>query len=76
MERLLPDERLGFEGISGASSGAINASIMACGFAKGGREGARDVLKKFWEVLSSQNLFFPAALPRLQSSVDLTSLFC
>ena len=83
LDRLLQDERLGFEGISGASSGAINAAVMACGFAKDGREGARNALKNFWEVLSSQNLFFPAALtsfgepdhPFLDTYLALTRIF-
>ena len=53
LDHLLQDERLGFEAISGASSGAINAALMVYGFAKGGRAGARDSFRKFWTRLSN-----------------------
>lgn len=52
LDRLLEEERLGVEGISGTSSGAINGALVACGVAEGGREGARQRLERFWWGIS------------------------
>ncbi len=48
LDRLLEDRRIRIEGISGASAGAMNAVVLAHGFAVGGRDGARQALKDFW----------------------------
>ena len=48
LDRLLEDERIGIEGISGTSAGAINAVVLAQGFADGGAAGARAALDDFW----------------------------
>ena len=50
--RLLEDDRIRIEAISGASAGAVNAVVLAHGYAQGGREGARLALNKFWERVS------------------------
>jgi NTE family protein len=52
LDRLLEDGRLGFEGLSGASAGAMNAVAMAHGWAEGGREGARAALDRFWRAVA------------------------
>lgn len=54
LDHLLEDGRLEFEGISGTSSGAINAALLADGLAKGGRDGARKALRDFWEHVMSE----------------------
>ena len=41
LERLLEDERIVFDGVSGTSAGGINAAIFVQGLAEGGREGAK-----------------------------------
>ena len=41
LDRLLEEEWLEIDGISGTSAGAMNAAVLADGFALGGREGAR-----------------------------------
>ena len=48
LDRLLEDERLAIEGISGTSAGAMNAAVMADGLTRGGRAGARLGLEQFW----------------------------
>jgi NTE family protein len=53
LDRLLEDERIEFEGISGTSAGAMNAVVMADGLVKGGRDGARQALIRFWESVAS-----------------------
>src|SRR3954470_16154335 len=47
LDRLLEDERIEIEGISGASAGAMNAVVTAHGMAVGGREAARRALADF-----------------------------
>src|SRR6185312_17047123 len=52
LDRILEDGRLGFDGITATSAGAINAVVLADGLAEGGREGARNALKNFWQKMS------------------------
>jgi NTE family protein len=49
LDRLLEDEQLDLDTISGASAGAVNAVVLADGFAEGGRAGAQQRLRGFWE---------------------------
>jgi len=49
LDRLLEEEALHFEGITGTSAGAVNAVVFADGLAAGGREGARDALRVYWQ---------------------------
>ena len=51
LDALLADPRLQFEGLSGSSAGAMNAVVMADGWRKGGREGARQGLADFWSAV-------------------------
>lgn len=53
LDALLEDGRLGLDGVSGTSAGAMNAAVLACGFARGGREGARAALRAFWNDIGS-----------------------
>src|SRR5512133_3894335 len=41
LDRVLEDERLQIDGISGTSAGAMNAVVLAHGYHGGGRGGAR-----------------------------------
>jgi NTE family protein len=52
LDRLLEDERIEIEAISGTSAGAMNAVVMAEGLAEGGRSKAREQLAEFWEAVS------------------------
>jgi len=49
LDRLLEDQRIVIEGITGTSAGAMNAVALAAGFADGDREAARASLRRFWE---------------------------
>jgi NTE family protein len=57
LERLLEEPTIEFDAISGASAGAINALLLACGLAEGGREGARIRLNRFWLRLMHEASF-------------------
>lgn len=52
IDRLLEDERIELESISGASAGAVNAVALAYGLHKGGREGGRQMLETLWRTIS------------------------
>jgi len=57
-DRLLEDGRLEIEAISGASAGAVNATALAYGLHKGGREGAREMLDMFWARISDAGKYY------------------
>lgn len=59
LDRLLEEEWLSYDGISGTSAGAMNAAVMASGFATGGRAGAREALATFWRRVSDAAAFSP-----------------
>lgn len=54
LDALLDDPQLQFEGLSGSSAGAMNAVVFADGWMKGGRDGARQGLERFWTTLAKQ----------------------
>jgi NTE family protein len=59
LDRLLEEDRVHIEAISGTSAGAINAVIVANGLMKGGKEGARRALDQFWQTVSNAAQFSP-----------------
>lgn len=59
LDRLLEDDRIEFEGISGTSAGAVNALVMASGLARGGKSEARESLKRFWLAVGEQQYASP-----------------
>ena len=52
LDRLLEEPWLTVDGISGTSAGAMNAAVMASGYAHGGADGARAALEDFWQRVS------------------------
>jgi len=52
LDVLLEDGRLQFDGVCGTSAGAMNAAVLATGWARGGVEGARAALSDFWHAVS------------------------
>jgi NTE family protein len=60
LDRLLDDARLDIDSISAVSAGAINAVVLADGYAHGGGpQGARRSLEKFWNALGQAALLGP-----------------
>jgi NTE family protein len=49
LDALLEDGRIEIAAISGTSAGAMNAVALADGLVRGGVDGARDRMRKFWE---------------------------
>lgn len=51
LDRLLEEPDISFEGVSGASAGAMNAVALAHGWAEGGAAGAQRALAAFWTAI-------------------------
>jgi len=64
LDKLLEDGRLRIEGISATSAGAMNATVLAYGWAEGGPAGARAALDGFWRRIAQA-----AAISPLQPSL-------
>lgn len=52
LDRVLELPGLQLDGISGTSAGAMNAAVLADGYAEGGSDGARAALERFWRRVS------------------------
>lgn len=59
LDRLLEEETLEIEGISGTSAGAMNAAMLVNGFCHNGRDGAKACLEEFWRRVSEAAAFSP-----------------
>ena len=68
LERLLEAQGLVIEGVCGTSAGAMNAVMLAYGMHIGGRQGAIDMLNKFWTKASdyqSNTMLKPSWLDKM-----------
>ena len=54
LERLLDEDRLEIDCVSGSSAGAMNAVMLAQGMMEDGPEGARRLLSRFWDRVARQ----------------------
>ncbi|SEL63332.1 NTE family protein [Roseateles sp. YR242] len=52
LDALLEDGSIALDGVSGTSAGAMNAAVLATGYAQGGADGAREALRSFWRAVS------------------------
>jgi len=59
LDRLLEEPWLRIDGISGTSAGAMNAAVLADGYAQDGAEGARRALEKYWRYVSDSARWSP-----------------
>lgn len=59
IDRLLEDDRIELEGISGTSAGAMNGVIMADALTRGDKETARQALHDFWRAVSHAAMASP-----------------
>ena len=83
LDRLLEDETLIFDGVSGTSAGALNAAVLATGWAQGGRAGAQAALRAFWQDVGAQHSAlggcfgaWPGAMPGLAGfNLDLNPFY-
>ncbi|TDR92899.1 patatin-like phospholipase family protein [Enterovirga rhinocerotis] len=59
LDRLLEESWLHIAGVSGTSAGAMNAAVLADGFAAGGADGARAALAAYWELVAEAARYSP-----------------
>jgi NTE family protein len=59
LDRLLEQPQLRIEGISGTSAGAMNAAVLAHGYATAESQGARSALEDFWRRVARAATFSP-----------------
>lgn len=74
LDRLLEVPWLRFDGISGTSAGAMNAVVMADGYAAGGPQQARIALEKFWKRVSDAATLSPLRRGPLEILTGLWTL--
>ncbi len=80
LDRLLEEEWLKIDGISGTSAGAMNAAVLADGYAANGAEGARKALDKYWRAVADAGRMSPfqrSPLDRLLGrwTIDTSPMF-
>jgi NTE family protein len=76
LDRLLEEPWFQIAGVSGTSAGAMNAAVLADGWAAGGATGAREALEKYWRRVSRAAAFSPmqrSPLDRLMGRWSLDS---
>lgn len=73
LDRLLEEDKLTIEGISGTSVGAINGALVVCGMAAGGRKKAKLLLENFWRKVSMAGILLmkPTMFDKLVGKNDL-----
>jgi len=59
LDRLMDEPWLHIDGISGTSAGAMNAVVLAAGFATSGAAGAKAALSTFWRRVADSAQFSP-----------------
>ena len=59
LDRLLEEPWLRIDGISGTSAGAMNAVVLAGGYATGGPKGAKAALDAFWRQVAHAARYSP-----------------
>src|SRR6186997_949453 len=59
LDRLLEESWLQIDGVSGTSAGAMNAAVLADGYARGGVDGAKAALEQFWQRVAKAALMSP-----------------
>ncbi|MGZ8216833.1 patatin-like phospholipase family protein [Methylomagnum sp.] len=59
MDRLLEEDWIRIDGISGTSAGAMNAAVFSDGYAEGGAAGARAALERYWRRVSDAARYSP-----------------
>jgi len=68
LDRLLEDDRIEIEALTGASAGAVNAVVLADGMATGDRAHARKTLRRFWESVSASGTYSPMRRTALEAA--------
>lgn len=71
LDRLLEEDSLAIEGVSGTSAGALNAVVLAYGLSLGGRPEARRRLERLWRSAARAAAFSPLQPSLLDRALGL-----
>lgn len=72
LDKLLEDNRIGFDCISATSAGAVNAAVLAQGLINDDRDEARELLRVYWKAISDAGtLYSPIKLSLLESMMHV-----
>jgi NTE family protein len=72
LDKLAEDGRLDIEGISATSAGSMNAVVYAYGRTRGGNDGARAALERFWhEISRAGDSFSPVRAAGWESALGI-----
>jgi NTE family protein len=74
LDRLLEDERIVFDGVTATSAGGVNAVLLADGMARGGRQGAKELMRTFWKKMSdttSASIIAPSFFDKMNPKFGL-----
>lgn len=74
LDRLLEDDGIAIDGVTGASAGAVNGAVMAYGLTEGGREGARELLRAVWQRISKIAALTPIQPTLLDRMVSIGNM--
>jgi len=74
LDRLLEEEWLDYDGVSGASAGAMNAAVFVDGYAAGGRAGAKAALERFWRAVADAARMSPMQRGPIERLAGIWSL--
>ncbi len=74
LDRVLEDDRLELDGVSGASAGAVNAVLLGAGLCEQGRIGARAKLRAFWTDVARSGPTQAGLAPMGGLGLDLESI--
>ncbi|MEM1390961.1 MAG: patatin-like phospholipase family protein [Pseudomonadota bacterium] len=61
LDRLLEEDDLKIKAITATSAGAMNAAAFAAGYARNGKQGARESIERFWRIISNKGAPFSAS---------------
>jgi NTE family protein len=78
LDRLLEDDRVEIDAVSGTSAGAINGAMLVQGLAAGGRAGGKEALGKLWSDIADKLAFSPLRNTPIEKAIwgyDLTWSF-
>src|SRR6202167_3334563 len=74
IDRLLDDERIGFDGVTATSAGGVNAVLLADGRSRGGRAGAKELVRTVWKKMSdttSTSIIAPSFFDKMNPNFGL-----
>jgi NTE family protein len=74
LDRLLEEDRIHIEAVSGTSAGAMNACALVEGLARGGPEAARVQLRAYWTAVARAGQFSPVQRSPLDRMMGRWSL--